>query len=222
MPPTRTIVLLLSLVLCVGACGATAPSPEQQTATAPLQPVFAENKTAAATHPTAPAGIDPQATPDPATLPFIHENAVIVLPIGLKLYESQTETESGIKHVLYQKTGANVNRVERGEWAVVTLARGPVDSAYVRMADLHQDGEHKGELVTPPASWLGTKITNASGADVNVRADASTANDPVMMMGANTSAIQIGQQEQPDGTWFQVVFEEGTTGWVRADAVAAP
>ena len=212
---------MVALALALAACGGTSPSPEQQTATAPLNPVLAENQTAVSATP-APEGAEPLATPDPSKLPFLHENAVIVLPIGLKVYESQTEDESGVSLELYQETGAHVVRVESNGWAVVTMAIGPVDSAYVRLSDLHQSGEQKGELVTPPSPWLGTKITNNSGSDVNVRGDPSTSNDPIKSMGANITGIQIGQQEKPDGTWFLLVFEDGTTGWVRSDAVIAP
>jgi hypothetical protein len=182
--------------------------------------VFPENQTAVAA-PSTQTGANPLPTPDVATLPFLHENAVVVLPVGLKIYSSQTPDDSGVSLVLYQETGIRVVRVEINGWAVVTLARGPVDSGYVRMADLHQDGPQKGQLVTPPPPWLGAKITNNSGSDVNVRGDPSTTNDPIELMGANITGIQIGQQEQPDGTWFQLRFDDGSTGWVRSDAVIA-
>lgn len=207
----RPVVLLAVIALC--ACGASTP-PQAATNTPPLVVPSAEGIPAATLVPD-----QSMPSPDEASLPWLHENATVVLPVGLKLHKVPDEDPANITGTLIEATGAKVSRIETNGYAVVFLAKGEHPSAYVRVADLNQSTR---QLVNPPPDWFGKKVTNYSGQDVNVRPDPSTANAAIASLGANETVIIIDKKQQNDGIWYKIHKLDKAEGWVREDALAAP
>lgn len=208
----RPLVLLAVMAVC--ACGGSTPPPPAATSTPPLIVPSAKGIPAATLGPD-----QSVATPDEASLPWLHENATVVLPVGLKLHKDPDEDPVNITGTLIEATGAKVIRIEQNGFATVTLVKGEHLAAYIHVADLDQTSRG---LVNPPPDWFGKKVTNNSGADVNVRPDPSTSNAAIAHLGANETVIIIDRKEQTDGTWFKIHKVDKTEGWVREDALSAP
>lgn len=75
---------------------------------------------------------------------------------------------------------------------------------------------------TPPAAEIVVGGTVTTTEEVNLRPEASTTGEPIVMLPAGTTLTVIGgPQEGESYTWWNVEDPDGNTGWVVADYIKA-
>ncbi len=99
-----------------------------------------------------------------------------------------------------------------GEYLYRDIVRGRLVSATRPDGELpEQEPEAESEVEAGQQATVNTD-------DVNLRAEPTTGSSVVQVVAAGTVVTIVGGPESGDGyTWWEVQFEDGTTGWLAAD-----